>query len=116
MVDRIKKGKHGLQVELDVMLVKEGDYWVALSPALRVTGYGKTQAEAKKSFAAEADIFFEETAERGTLEKLLIEYGWVLQKGDYRPPTGVDQLSVTNLLQAQAEKPAFFTRKVAIPV
>ena len=116
MKNRIHKSKAGLQVDVEVMLVKEGDYWVALSPALRVTGYGKTQAEAKKSFALEADIFLEETAERGTLEKLLIEYGWVLQKGDYRPPTGVDQLSIANLLQAQAEKPAFFTRKVAIPV
>lgn len=115
MVDRINKGKHGLEVELDVMLVKEGDYWVALAPALRVTGYGKTQAEAKKSFGEEAEIFFEETAKRGTLEKLLIEYGWVLRKGDFRPPAGVDQASVVNLLQAQAGKPTFYTRKVAIP-
>jgi len=63
-------------VGIDVMLVKEGDFWVALAPALQITGYGKTQAEVKKSFAVEADIFFEETTKRGTLEKLLIEYGW----------------------------------------
>ena len=75
MKNRIKKSNDGFDVNVEVMLVKEGDYWVALSPALRVTGYGKTQAEAKKSFAVEADIFFEETAKRGTLEKLLIEYG-----------------------------------------
>ncbi|MDQ3100876.1 MAG: hypothetical protein M3R08_05790 [Bacteroidota bacterium] len=33
------------------------------------------QAEARKSFTVEADIFFEETVKRGTLEKLLMEYG-----------------------------------------
>lgn len=115
MTNRINKGKRGIEVELDVMLVKEGDFWVALAPALRVTGYGKTQAEAKKSFAVEADIFIEETAKRGTLEKLLIEYGWVLSKDNFQPPTGVDQASVMNLLHAQAGKPTFFTRKVAIP-
>ncbi len=98
------------------MLVKEGDYWVALAPALRVTGYGKTQAEAKRSFRIEADIFFEETAKRGTLEKLLIEYGWVLSKGNFQPPSGVDAVSVTNLLHAQATKPAFYTSRLAIPV
>ena len=105
----------GLDVHIEVMLVKEGDFWVALSPALRVTSYGKTQAQAKKSFAVEADIFFEETAKRGTLEKLLIEYGWVLSKGNFRPPSGVDTTSVTNLLHAQAGKPTFFTSKLAIP-
>jgi hypothetical protein len=116
MSNRIMHGKGDLHVSIDVMLVKEGDFWVALAPALRITGYGKTQAEAKKSFAVEAEIFFEETAKRGTLEKLLIEYGWTLSKGNFRPPTGVDPTSVVNLLHAQAGKPTFFTRKVAIPV
>jgi hypothetical protein len=115
MKNLIRKGKTGLEVDVEVMLVKEGDFWVALSPALRVTGYGKTQAEAKKSFSVEADIFFEETAKRGSLEKLLIEYGWVLSKGNFQPPAGVDQVSVTNLLHAQVGKPTFFTSKLAIP-
>lgn len=116
MKHRIKKNSSDLTVNIEVMLVKEGEFWVALAPALRITGYGKTQAEARKSFAVEADIFFEETAKRGTLEKLLIEYGWVLSKGNFQPPTGVDAVSVTNLLQAQAGKPTFFTSKLAIPV
>ena len=115
MKNRIHKSKAGLQVDMEVMLVKEGDYWVALSPALRVTGYGKTRTEAKKSFAVEADIFFEETAKRGSLEKLLIEYGWVLSKGNFQPPAGVDKVSVANLLHAQVGKPTYFTSKVAIP-
>ena len=115
MKNQIKGSKADLHVSIEVMLVKEGDYWVALAPALRITGYGKTQAEAKKSFAIEADIFFEETAKRGTLEKLLIEYGWVLSKGNFQPPVGVDATSVVNLLQAQVGKPTFFTSKLAIP-
>ncbi|MBS1942274.1 MAG: hypothetical protein JST38_15495 [Bacteroidetes bacterium] len=115
MSNRIMHGKGDLHVSIEVMLVKEGDFWVALAPALRITGYGKTQAEAKKSFAVEAEIFFEETAKRGTLEKLLIEYGWVLSKGNFQPPVGVDQASVANLLHAQVGKPTFFTSKLAIP-
>ena len=54
MSNRIKHGKNDLHVSMEVMLVKEGDFWVALAPALRISGYGKTQAEAKKSFAVEA--------------------------------------------------------------
>lgn len=116
MSNKIQKRKTGLQVDVEVMLLKEGDFWVALAPALRVTGYGKSPAEAKKSFAVEAEIFFEETAKRGTLEKLLIEYGWILSKGNFQPPQGVDHTSVVNLLQAQADQPTFFKSKLTIPV
>ena len=116
MKNQIKNTKSDLNVSIEVMLVKEGDFWVALAPALRITGYGKTQAEAKKSFAIEAEIFFEETAKRGTLEKLLIEYGWILSKGNFQPPQDVDHTSVVNLLHAQAGQPTFFKSKLAIPV
>ena len=115
MKNRIKKHDDGLEVNVEVLLVKEGDYWVALSPALRVTGYGKTQTEAKKSFSVEADIFFEETAKRGTLEKLLIEYGWTLSKDNFRPPAGIDNVNMTNLLQAQVQRPLFYKSKFSIP-
>jgi len=42
MNNRIKHSKDDLNVSIEVMLVKEGDFWVALAPALRITGYGKT--------------------------------------------------------------------------
>ena len=86
MTNKIKKTKDGaLEAQVEVMLVQEGEYWVALAPALRVTGYGKTPAQAKRSFGVEAEIFFEETAKRGTLEKLLIDYGWMFGKHQFQP-------------------------------
>jgi len=38
-----------------------------------------------------------------------------LDTGFAVPPSGVDQVSVANLLHAQAGKPTFFTSKLAIP-
>jgi hypothetical protein len=86
MVNKIPKGKPRYSVNVDVFLIMEGDYWVAVAPAVWVSGYGKTQAEARKAFAVELDIFIDETEKRGTLERLLIEYGWTLSRQSFVPP------------------------------
>ena len=79
------------------MIIKEEDYIVAYCPALELSSYGKTKAEAKAAFAAEIKIFIEETSNRGTLEKYLLKHGWTLQQFPelaYQPPRF--PLSITN--------------------
>jgi len=46
----IKKSARSIEVKVDVVLVKEGDYYVALCPSLNVSSYGQSQEEAKAAF------------------------------------------------------------------
>ena len=71
-----------IEAALEISLVREGKYWSAVSPALNVSGYGKTVAEAKASFKIEMDLLFEEALEKGTLHRLLLDYGWMLLPRD----------------------------------
>ena len=71
---------------VEVYLTKEEDYIVAACPALNISSYGKTEKEAKKNFSEALDIFFEETHRKGTLERILVKYGWTISKKSYEPP------------------------------
>lgn len=89
MTNNIMKSDSKCEVLVEVTFVKEEKYIVAYCPALQLTGYGYTEEEAKKSFETELDIFLEETTKRGSLEKYLLENGWILQrvpKFSYKPP------------------------------
>ena len=76
--NRIRKHAKSLEIEVEVLLVKEGDYWVSYAPSLKLSSYGDSQAEAKKGFSEALGIFIDDTMKKGTLERLLIEYGWTL--------------------------------------
>lgn len=113
--NHIKKGAKGLDVEIEVLLVKEGDYWVSYAPSLKLSSYGDSKVEAKKGFSEALEIFISDTLRKGTLERLLIEYGWTLSSKAYQPPPGFASVDVTNLLQSATGKPFVYTRKVALP-
>jgi len=56
--------------------MKEADTAVVYSPALEISGYGKTHKEAEDDFHNAVKIFIEETTAKGTLEKALQTLGW----------------------------------------
>lgn len=114
--NHIRKNLKGLEIEVEVLLVKEGDYWVSYAPSLKLSSYGDSKEEAKKGFSEALEIFLEDTMKKGTLERLLIDYGWTLSRKAYQPPSGFASVDVTNLLQSASGKPSFYTRKVPIPV
>ena len=114
--NRIRSNSKGLEIEVEVLLVKEGDYWVSYAPSLKLSSYGHTKEEAKKGFSEVLGIFMDDTIRKGTLERLLIEYGWTLSRTAYQPPPGFSSTDVTNLLQSASGKPSFYTRRVPIPV
>lgn len=113
--NRIRKHAKSLEIEVEVLLVKEGDYWVSYAPSLKLSSYGDSQAEAKKGFSEALSIFIDDTIKKGTLERLLIDYGWTLSSKAYQPPPGFASVDVTNLLQSATGKPSVYTRKVPIP-
>ena len=111
----IRKNVKGFEIEVEVLLVKEGKYWVSYAPSLKLSSYGDSQADAKKGFSEALGIFIDDTMKKGTLERLLIEYGWTLSRKSYQPPPGFASVDVSNLLQSATGKPSVYTRKVPIP-
>jgi predicted RNase H-like HicB family nuclease len=111
-VQSIKRNRNKLEANLEVAFYKEGKYFVAYCPAVEVSSYASTIEKAKERFGEELKIFFDETVKRGTLEKLLIQYGWVLQRKEFKPPTKTNALTrkygdypYFNLLHTKIEIP-----------
>lgn len=89
MRDTIRKTRNSVEVSIEILLVQEGEYFVAYCPALELSSYGKTEQKARKAFDEALEIFFEETDRLGTLEKFLLKQGWRLQQvpePKYIPP------------------------------
>ena len=87
------KRQKSITATLNLFLKKQGDYIVAMCPALDLSSYGRDNEDAKKAFAEAFEIFIEETMEKGTLEKELLRLGWQLQLkpvAKYKPPVSHD--------------------------
>jgi predicted RNase H-like HicB family nuclease len=72
------------KLKLGVEFFKEGDSIVAYSHSLDLATHGATLAEAKKNFHEAVDLWFDACVEKGTLDKALLELGWVRRKMNHR--------------------------------
>lgn len=101
-----------VSVSLEVFMIKEGDYMVAVCPALDLTTYGDDEKDARQAFEEALDIFLDDTHSKGTLEKVLLGLGWTLRKVPqvkYDPPK-------KSLFTIPNGKPKKIREKVLIPV
>lgn len=70
-------GKTNLaMVKLPVSFLKEGNKFIAYTPALDISTCGDTFSQAKKRFEQLVRIFLKETIKMGTLEDVLRDCGW----------------------------------------
>lgn len=69
-------GHLGIELELDLFSFQENDIQFLYSPALDLTGYGKSQEEANKSFQITLQEFIDFTTKKSTLFKELKRLGW----------------------------------------
>lgn len=65
--------KANLDFRIQVNFLREGNKFIAYTPALDLSTSGKTYKEAKERFAEAVSIFFEEIMEKGTLEDVLLD-------------------------------------------
>ncbi len=65
-----------VKTELSVMIIKEGKYFIAYTPALDFSTCGKTVEEAQRMFAEGVNIFLAECVKMGTLQDVLADCGW----------------------------------------
>ncbi len=89
------------QFALPVSIIKEGNSFIAFSPALDLSTVGDTFEEAQKRFEEAVELFFEEITEKGTVEEVLTELGWQKNKQQLVPPqvvsTQTKQFSIPSL-------------------
>lgn len=80
-------------VSLAVMFYREGDKFIAYSPAIDLSTCGDTQNEAKIRFEEALELFLEETDKMGTLEEVLQDYGWekIGHPQKWMPPVFIGQ-------------------------
>lgn len=75
---------------LPISIFKEGNHFVAYTYALDLSTSGKTIEEAKNRFVEATNLFFEELAESGNIDKVLQDLGWQKKaKKTWLPPVQV---------------------------
>ena len=88
MARKARRVSH-IKTQLSVMIMKEGDYFVAYAPALDFSTCGKSIEEAQRMFGNGVRIFLSELVKMGTLEDVLSECGWSKvshPRPHYEPP------------------------------
>lgn len=74
-----------MKLSVRIEVFKEGDTYVALSPALNVSSFGDTIEEAKSSLKEAIEAFVEECEKMGTLEDVLEESGFLRLLDSWEP-------------------------------
>jgi hypothetical protein len=83
-------GKRSLEVGLSLMIWEDpGGIHYCYSPALDLTGYGKTEEDAKESFEHTLEDFISYTHNKKTIFEELERLGWTVNKKKKRaqPPS-----------------------------
>lgn len=75
-----------IEASLPVSFLKEGNRFVAYTPALDLSTSGKTYREAQNRFDEAVQLFFEELFAKGTLDDVLCGLGWKKNRARWSPP------------------------------
>jgi len=94
-----KNNRGGVTFNLPVITFQEEDAFFVYSPALDLTGYGKTEEEAKASFDETLGQFFDYSTNKKTLFRELEKLGWkVSKKKASTPPSLIEMLNKNDYL------------------
>lgn len=75
-----------IKFALPVSILKEGNSFIAYTPALDLSTFGDTFEDARKNFDEAVNIFFEELVKMGTVDEVLTGLGWQKQNNTFMPP------------------------------
>jgi predicted RNase H-like HicB family nuclease len=93
-----------LEIQLNVLVIQQGDYYVALCPALNLSSYGNSIEDAQTAFDEAVQIYFEEGIENNTIQQDLIKNGWSFLPGNLskaKPPKNITLDIPSGLLRTQ---------------
>ena len=80
-----------LGCKFPVSILREGEKYIAYTPALDLSTSGDSYEETKKRFGEIVDIFIEELIKKGTLEQVLFDLGWKKIQTKWNPPIVISQ-------------------------
>lgn len=101
-----RDGANWINVKLSLIEFEEEGLHFIYSPALDLTGYGKTEAEAKVSYNLAMEEFLKYTSNKETVFKELERLGWTISK-----QKKVTAPSLSALLQSRSYLEEIFTEK-----
>ena len=78
-----------IQAKIPVSILREGDSFVAYTPALDLSTAGKTYEEVQKRFSEAVELFLEEIISMGTADTVLSDLGWRKVRTKWQPPVVV---------------------------
>lgn len=87
--------KAQFQFALPVSILREGDSFIAYTPALDLSTVGDTMEQAQKRFEEAVQLFFEELREKGAINEALAELGWQKENNNLTPPVVVSHQTET---------------------
>lgn len=79
LFEQKKYGSNSVKVNLQVLVFKEENIFFAYMPSLDLTGYGKTEEEAKESLTIVLDEFLKYTLDKNTLFIEMQRLGWKIK-------------------------------------
>jgi hypothetical protein len=89
-----KPSAANLEYNLPVVLMRQGKYFIAYTPALELSVQGRSKADVQKRFGEAVVLFFEDLHERGTMDEVLEDLGWVKRaRSAWMPPQLIDSPS-----------------------
>lgn len=99
-------GHKWVKVKLSLIEFEEDGLHFIYSPALDLTGYGKTEEEAKTSYNLAMEEFLKYTSNKETLLKELQRLGWTVNtKKNLAAP------SLSSMIQSRSYLEEIFTEK-----
>lgn len=81
----IKKSNESIEFNLGVVLIREGENYIANIPALDLCTHGDSEEDAIQAAEEAATAFLDALHEMGTFEDVLMELGWEKDGDDEMP-------------------------------
>lgn len=99
-----------------IFVLEEDDNFIYYSPVFDLSGYGKTEEEAKESFNIAVDEFFKYTMRKKTIDSELKKLGWTKTRRNvrYQPPVMSDMVKKHPYLSEIMNEHDF--KKSSIPI
>lgn len=106
-----------VKFNLPVITFQEEGLYFYYSPPLDITGYGKTDDEAKASFEETLNQFFDYTTNKKTFLAELKRLGWKVSKAISQPPSLKDMINNNQYLAEIFEEKQYkkFDQTISIP-
>lgn len=107
-----------LNVQLEVLLFKEEDVYIAYAPALDISAFGNSEEEAKNDFGDVIRAHFEYCLNKRTLFDDLKSHGWVVKsRKRVKGPSDEELIQMNDTYKDIKENKDYKTiqREVVIP-